>query len=154
MNHPAFITNFANHTISSCKVDIANGALSACIATTAGAPGTTFNFPLGITLNLAGDIAFITNFSGNTISSCRVDIANGALSACIATTAGAPGTTFNGPRAIALNLAGDIAYIASNDNTISSCKVNIANGALSACVATIAAAPGTTFNGPFGITLL
>jgi hypothetical protein len=66
----AFVSNWQNgvNTVSRCNVD-PGGIFSDCSDT----GGTNFNKPFGVTLNPAGNLAFVLNFGGISITTCNLD---------------------------------------------------------------------------------
>ena len=91
--------------------------------------------------------AYITNWYGNSISLCKVNVLDGSLIDCTVTAQGTP--VFQNPEAIALNPSGSLLYNANiGGSSVSFCKINSATGALRDCQLT-----GGTFKGADGIAI-
>ena len=124
-----------------CSMNPETGNISAC--TNSGANYTTLgnNRPVGMTLNKAGNYAYITTYTTTTAASliykCVVNSSTGQLSSCI--NSGATDTFFS--TSIALNAAQTFAYITNssvNENNITVCAINQADGQLTNCYASLA----------------
>lgn len=90
--------------------------------------------------------AYITNWTGNSVSLCDVNALDGSFSNCTITASGSP--QFVNPEAIALSPDKTLAYIANiGGNSVVRCAVN-SNGSLSNC-----ALNSPTFNGADGVAL-
>jgi hypothetical protein len=106
-----------------------------------GTPVTGFNTPTDITLN--GEFAYVTNFEGGTLSSCKVG-ADGALTDCADT------GVMNLNRPTDMIVKGSNAYIVNyGSSSVTRCTIDATTGALAAC--TDAGALGLT--SPIGIDI-
>ncbi len=110
--------------VTACHIDAATGELSGCIENLI--PGVVTAFDLA--LNHAGNRLYVADFTGSTISVCRV---NGAtVDLCDNTS----GSNFDGPEGVTLSTSGEYAYIANNtSNSVTRCVVDVVTGLLSAC---------------------
>jgi len=113
----AYTANAGTNSVIVCQVNATNGSLSGC----ANNLDATFNFPLGVILNIPANFAYIANFLNNTVSICAVDHSTGSFGACVATTGNG---TFAGPQRAMLNQDNTFLYIANgSSNTVSICPV-------------------------------
>lgn len=126
----AYVTSYTeDHTVSVCQTNPANAALENCRET-----GSTYDSKF-IALNSTDTFAYISYYKiiGSTINHlvdlCSID-QGGGLTNCAPT-----GSGFNGAGGIAINPAGDIAYVTNNlTNNVSSCEINRSTGELSNCI--------------------
>ena len=122
----AYITEPSSNHVQSCNL-----SFTSCSST-----GDNFDSPTGIALDPKGHFAYITN-GNESVTYCNSDPVTGTLSSC---------TIYyldnNLPTsAIAINKSGNIAYIISNDPSLSTtilyyCSINTLTGALSDCAST------------------
>jgi 6-phosphogluconolactonase (cycloisomerase 2 family) len=130
----AYITNFNNNTISHCRFNPLEEALTSC--RDSGAKG--LDKPTSVAFDAAKGLAFITNSGNNTITQCNVDYKrDGQLTNCIntlASTLGQPADlSFNATpitRAFVINSPTSTSNPVS---TISQCAVDATQGKLSKC---------------------
>jgi len=88
----AYITCTAGYVMK-CQIDSSNGNLSGC--TDSGA--TSLSYPIGLALNSANTLAYITDFNNNTAIVCNINSNNGDLNSCSFT-----GSDFTGAVGIAI----------------------------------------------------
>jgi hypothetical protein len=143
----AYIVNANNGSVSACPITTA-GVLGAC--TLAAPVNTVPPQAFGITLNPAGNFAYISSFTSNLVFRCQVNPSTGALSAC-SSTGGGPGV-FSQPIGIAFNTSGTIAYVTnSGTSKVLYCQVDPATGNLNSC---LDAAPGVFPSPPQGVIIV
>ena len=107
--------------MSKAFCSVSGGALSAC--TTSGV--TPLFGSIGIVLNSAGTVAFITDINTNNITQCSVS--GSTLSSCSIAATG-----FSSPFGIVLNSVGTTAFITNfGGTTVFQCAVS--GGTLSSC---------------------
>jgi 6-phosphogluconolactonase (cycloisomerase 2 family) len=73
--------NFGSGKVIKCRVDNISGDLSSC--TDSGA--TNISSPHSITFNNTGNLIYITNINGKTLTRCNVNLSTGVLSGCVNT---------------------------------------------------------------------
>ena len=149
-------TGSPNDSVYQCNVD-ALGNVSTCVNAVLDNPNPFANAkPIGITLNAAGTIAYITNTptpnvpGTNYVNKCNISPTTGSLSGCIQFTV--PG---NYPEGVHLDSTGTRLYVAItlpvvSANSVVICPVDPSTGNLSTCTASGA---GTIYT-PRDITLL
>jgi DNA-binding beta-propeller fold protein YncE len=121
----AFITNFANNTLSVCQID-ADASLKNCIVL----QDPSFNAPAGVTLNAAGVFLDVANFNDNSVSICPLN-ANGIIGRC----SRQQDPTYNGPVSIKSNFVINFVYITNyNNDTVSACPIT-SPGVIGSCTA-------------------
>lgn len=102
---------------------------------------------ISLTQAIPDQHAYVTNWSGNSISLCDVNTLDGSFTNCAITASGGP--TFDAPEAIGLNPEGTLLYVANiAGSSVSNCTVDSTTGALSLCALT-----GSPFNAPDGVAL-
>jgi 6-phosphogluconolactonase (cycloisomerase 2 family) len=113
----ALVANKAAHNISVYAVDPASGALSAV-------PGSPFAISANsVAVDATGKYALVT---ASGISVYRINTATGSLMPV----AGSPYADTHGPTGIAVDGAGNFAYVSNGDGTISAYSVDATSGAL------------------------
>ncbi len=133
-----YVTN-DNNTISVCSIS-STGLL------TCGTPynSTLFDGLFGITLSKNQRLAYVSNYTNNTVLVCTLD-SNGNFISCQDS---GVGPSFYGPSSIVLNHNETLAYVASNDdNVVFTCNI-LPNGFLSSCTSS-----ARMFNVPVGVYL-
>jgi DNA-binding beta-propeller fold protein YncE len=123
--HIAFVTNFANNTLSVCNIN-SDGTFDTCTQL----QDPSFDGPSGVTLNAIGTFVDVANFNNNSVSICPLN-SNGNLDACVSV----QDPTFNGPTSIKSNFTIKYVYITNFSNsTVSVCTVT-APGIIGPCSA-------------------
>jgi DNA-binding beta-propeller fold protein YncE len=121
----AFITNFANNTLSVCQIN-ADAILSNCSQLN----DPSFNGPSGVTLNAVGIYVDVANFNDNSVSICPLN-SSGVIGPCVRE----QDPTFNGPVSIKSNFVIKFVYVTNySNNTVSICPV-ISPGVIGSCTA-------------------
>lgn len=143
----AYVTNWANNSMSLCDVRPLDGSFENCSITASG----PFNNPEAVGLNPDNSLLYIANISAanmaaSTVTFCEVDSTTGALSNC----ANANGGPFNGADGVSINSANTLAYVSNAaGNTVSVCPVDSISGALSSsCTSS-----GSGFQTPSDMTI-
>lgn len=122
--------------LTACEVDAKSGKLSKCKQN----PDNSFAAPAWIDVNQEGSLAYIANFSGNTISVCPIS-GTSITSACQVS----DNLGLDLPDSVTLNADETKAYISNNGGfNMMACDVapSSSGGGLSSCVGT----PGTPGN--------
>jgi DNA-binding beta-propeller fold protein YncE len=123
--HIAFITNYANNTVSVCNINT-DGTFGTCTQLL----DPTFNGPSGVTLNAIGVYVDVANFNTNSVSICPLN-SYGNIGPCTSY----QDPTFNGPTSIKSNFAIKYVYITNfNNNTVSVCSI-MSPGVVGPCTA-------------------
>ena len=136
----AYITT-AEGTIRQCSINQNTGALSACIDSVSG-----LGLLESIVFNTAGNFAYITDASNNSIVGCTVDTITDVLTSCVNFNS----AEFDSPEGLVLNKSGNILYVVNFfSSTVTRCNVNSIDGALSSCQNSLA----TGLDSPVGIQL-
>ncbi len=115
-NTIAYIANqmAGNGWVSACPI-MPNGTFGTCQITNV--PFVTF----GLTLNPAGNLAYVTSNSTSVVDYCQVSPLDGSLSNCQNTN----GTGFIAPIGVAFNQTNNLAYIANNGSTnVTVCQIS------------------------------
>ena len=124
---------------SGCPVITFNGRLGICLSS-----GSSFSGPNGVTLNSAGNMAYVTNYGNGNIDLCPIQ-PDGSFGTCSTM------LSLSGPVGIVLNNTGTLAYITNyNDSLVEKCSVNL-DGTFGVCDDSGNA--GVSFNNPFFIAL-
>lgn len=133
-------SNVNSNTVTQCTIT-ASGGLTLCNTT-----GSGFGSPQGNAVTVNATFAYIANNTGSIpVSLCSINSTTGNLGSCA--TSNNTGAAFSGPRNIAFNRYGTVAYVSNAGNTVSRCPMN-SNGTFGACAAT-----GSGFNAPRGIAV-
>ena len=129
----AYVANRDGNNVLRCTVDASTGVLSGCASAAGG-----FNKPMDLGISSSGNLLYVTNFEGASISLCSIS-ALGALSGCAVTSTG-----FSGPRDIALTADGQYAYVTNfNSNNVARCDV-LSDGTLFNCAVSVSGIPQAT----------
>lgn len=108
-------------SVSACTVDKNSGKLSDCVKNSS----KSLDGPSWIQINSAGNLAYLTNFTANTISVCKVS--GKSITDCNNTS----GNGFDLPDSVTLNSAGNYAYVTNNKGQgVMVCSVNASTGLL------------------------
>ncbi|MDF1684465.1 MAG: YncE family protein [Legionellaceae bacterium] len=115
-------------SVSACTIDASTGELSGCINNRS----ATFDLPSDMTINNTGTLAYVSNFTANTISVCNI------VGTTVTSCDDSSGNNFDGPEGIMLSPSGAYAYITNNtSNSVTRCAVDhTGSGLLSSCVVT------------------
>jgi DNA-binding beta-propeller fold protein YncE len=118
------VLNFSTN-VERCQLDNESGGLMNCIPTAAG-----ISDALGITLNSARTLAYITN--GNGVEECQINVVDGTLNQCIST-GSYPLYAYNHyAYSITISPDNSYAYIALDSGT-TQCQINKIDGSLYNC---------------------
>ncbi len=111
--------------IAQCPLDITGSTVTgACTQTN---PYTTASVFWQTTIDPRGHYLYTVTQNPYTVTYCTINAVDGTLSACQST-----GNTANVAAGMAINPAGNFAYVGSNDGTVNICVV-ASNGSLSGC---------------------
>jgi DNA-binding beta-propeller fold protein YncE len=132
-----------------CNITAGTGQLTGCAYTTY----SNFDYPTNVVYNSVKTKAWVGNYDLTKVYLCSLNAGSGDLSACTLTPSSPP-ADFEYPTGIALNPAGTIMYVVSNDfSRVYKCSVG-SDDSLSDCTTTGTGVVGWAgFVTPFGITL-
>lgn len=117
----AYITNYANNTISQCVVGSENGSLSNCLVNSASTAQNLnqLSGPSGIVYYSTEGLLFVSNIQGSNLVQCQVDPAPyNLLYGC----SSASNSNVSQPYGIAFDDATDVIYATIfQNNTVTAC---------------------------------
>ena len=118
-----YVTNLGSNTITMCSTNNAGELVpDSCQNSSA-----LFIRPTGIVINKKGTMAYVLNYTSNTISSCSL-FSNGLINSCTENS----DSTFNQPMSITMNEAETVVYITNKGSSnLSACR--LVNGELTPC---------------------
>ncbi len=130
-----YISDFLSGGVQVCTANTDTGVITPCASA-----GSNISGPLGITINSANTVAYVTNSAGN-VFSCAINGTTGALSNCTAASATIAG-------AFGLAIQGSYLYVTTQANSlVYKCALTQA-GSIGNCTTT-----GTNFNNTQGIAI-
>ncbi len=153
-----WITNYLGNSVSELQAGCSSGSCTGVNFNNSntGSPGAVFNGPFSSAPDELGNL-WVVNYLGNSISELPVGCSN---TSCTGfnfnnSNTGSPGAGFVSPVEIAVNGAGDIFAINSNDNSVSELPAGCTT---SSCAAanfnnTNTGTPGAQFNSPNSIAI-
>ncbi len=150
----AYVCNYDNSSVSIIDTNSTSGTYNTVIGTITDQDPATFSGPYAIAITPNGNIAYVCNVDGNSVSIIDTNPNNsGTYNTVIGTITDPDPSTFNGPVAIAITPNGNIAYVCNvNGQSLSIIDTNFAHTQTYNTVIDVIK-NSIPFNNPYGIAI-